>query len=139
MKKLILILCVISFACSSSDDENRSSESLIGVWKPMKDVEIIDDVEEVYIYTSCEQQSRYVFEANGNFIFTNYDDNDGCTLNNNGFISGVWERINDTQIRIMSEYESGSETDIPDSVDFPNENTMRIHYNSYYIEFVRVD
>lgn len=146
MKKIKLFLVTliglfILSSCSSDDsNSNSNQDQIIGVWKPIKALEVTPSGTYTYNYSSCEQQSRYTFSTNGNFDFFDYNDNSGtCSVDDVGFISGTWERINDTQIKISNIYQSETEIDIPDSVTFPNNNLMRVTYGGYYVEFSRVE
>ena len=90
MKKLVLLLSVFALvltSCSSDDDNSNdlSQELLIGTWTYFKAFE--DGVE--IVLSDCEKQETQVFNTDGTFTITEYDDFDGpCTLD--GTFSGTW-------------------------------------------------
>jgi hypothetical protein len=88
MKKLILVLSLIAIAftsCSKDDDNESSQDLLIGTWTYSSAFE--DGVE--IPLTDCEKQETEVFNANGTFTVTTYDDFDGPCVED-GTISGTW-------------------------------------------------
>ncbi len=154
----ILIGVLIFTACSDDDSDSSSNQDLIiGVWKPIKSVDVSSSGnEDVYSYNSCEQKSRYTFLKNGEWSFVDYheddDNNNLCSSENTLFehLSGYWEKIAENKYKITNTYyyfdsqETETEIDIPDEVSFPNSNTMRVRHNNerdngyYYLETVRV-
>lgn len=154
MKKLnlsifaLLTLFIVSCAKDSDDNNDLSGDDLlIGVWKPVKDVETYNGVEEVYIYNTCEQKSRFTFEANGKLKILDFyedEDNGNCIDYSSFFISGSWGKNSDGSYKIITTYYDEStntnetDTDII-SISFPNSNTMKIlHDATDYSEFSRV-
>jgi hypothetical protein len=89
MKKLLLLLSVLSLvltSCSSDDDNNDSSqELLIGTWTYFKAFE--DGVE--IVLSDCEKQETQVFNIDGTFSITEFDDFDGPCVQD-GTFSGTW-------------------------------------------------
>ncbi|MDP2067460.1 MAG: hypothetical protein Q8K04_00715 [Lutibacter sp.] len=154
MKKLNLfiyaLLTLFIVSCSKDSDENNNAagdDLLIGVWKPVKDVETYNGVEEVYIYNTCEQKSRLTFEGNGNIkILSFYDDegNGNCIEDNFGFVSGSWAKISEGKYKVTTtfydEATKKNETDTETiSISFPNSNTMKIMYDATdYSEYSRI-
>jgi len=90
MKKLnfifgVFIAFLILSACSKDDNNSNSNQDpIIGVWKPVKEVDVnFDGTEDVYNITTCHQKSRYVFSENGEVsivMFGDYNE-DGDVLN----------------------------------------------------------
>ena len=68
MKKLVLFFASILLfaAMGCKDDEPVVKKSISGKWKPVKMVEttVSDNVtaSETYIYTPCQQESRWIFK-----------------------------------------------------------------------------
>lgn len=154
MKKLNLsifaLLTLFIVSCSKDSDDNNDlsgDDLLIGVWKPVKDVETYNGVEEVYIYNTCEQKSRLTFEGNGNIkilYFEEHEDTGNCIEENYDFISGSWEKISAGSYKVTTTYYDEStnmnETDTETiSISFPNSNTMKILYDATdYSEYSRL-
>ena len=95
MKKLVLLLSVLALVLTScrSDEDNSndlSQELLIGTWTYFKTFE--DGVE--IVLSDCEKQETQVFNTDGTFTITEYDDFDGpCVLD--GTFSGTWVNSGD--------------------------------------------
>lgn len=151
MKKLNLFMCVVLalliFSCSKDDDSKNSDSDdlIIGVWKPVKDVWTNNGVEEVEVFSTCEQKSRLTFEGNGNIKIVSFDEDMGnCIEDNYGFVSGSWEKISEGNYKVTTtyydEYTKKNETDIETvSISFPTSNTMRVLYDATdYSEYSRV-
>ena len=88
MKKLILVLSLVAIAfssCSKDDNNDPSQDLLIGTWTYFS---AFEDGVEVPL-TDCEKQETQVFNANGTFTMTFYDDFDGPCVED-GSISGTW-------------------------------------------------
>ena len=86
MKKMklfcgILIGLMIFSSCSSDDDSNSDSISIIGIWKPIKEVGVCQDgSEQIDEYSISEQESeKLTFNSNGTFS--------GFS----GFYNGTWD------------------------------------------------
>ncbi|RDK88214.1 hypothetical protein [Marinirhabdus gelatinilytica] len=161
---LLSILVLIS--CSKNDDSNTpenemememEADLIIGSWKPIKQVNFYEDgTSDTYNYSSCQQQSRYIFEINSNYDFYNYnpDGNGDCVITevNPEFIEGVWEKLSEGVYKLTSTYfnnvtqENETQIYITDEILFPNSNKMRWRVNTndvyngnnrdyYYTEF----
>ncbi|MBB6682411.1 lipocalin family protein [Aequorivita sp. 609] len=90
----ILIGLIIFSSCSSDDNSNPDSVSIVGIWKPIKDVSNCSSGNQnVLNFTTCQQTSRLIFNENGTFSETAYiEDGTNCIINFEG--NGDWE-IND--------------------------------------------
>ena len=143
----ILLALMVFSSCSSNDDSNSSSNSIVGIWKPVKEVEVCSTgSEQVYDYSSCEQNGRTTFSENGTFNITEFDLNNGnCEEYYNS--SGTWELNGDNLTVVLD-----GETIIPTFFELTN-NRLRIGYydadpndpcdggnlpSHYYTEFSRV-
>jgi len=79
MKKMklfcgILIGLMIFSSCSSDDDSNSNSNSIIGTWKGIKEVDVCSTGnEQTYNFDACEQTGRLTFSENGTLNITEYD------------------------------------------------------------------
>ena len=163
MKKLNLLLGILIglsiLSCSSDDDEN-SQDTLIGIWKPIKFVELYQNAGEVtYEDLGCYEQSRFTFSSNSSFnqqLFEENNNGDCIEDNSDNFISGTWEKISDNQyniqITLFNEDTQQNETFIgeQDEITFPDQNTMIIKFidgeeingdvlEYYYDEYSRVE
>lgn len=72
LKKLSLVftigISVLFMGCSSEDDSDEVVEPFVGVWKPLKEVEVCSETPSyTYNYSSCEQKGRLTINANGTF------------------------------------------------------------------------
>ena len=91
MKKLLLLLSVFALvltSCSNDDDDDNndsSQELLIGTWTYYKAFE--DGVE--IVLSDCEKQETQVFNTDGTFSITEFDDFDGPCVPD-GTFSGTW-------------------------------------------------
>ncbi|HUH47943.1 MAG TPA: lipocalin family protein [Arenibacter sp.] len=85
----LLALFIIFSSCSKDDDSN--SNSIVGIWKPIKEIDVCSNGSEEKIdYDSCEQTGRFVFEKSGSFSkIDNYLNNNGdCELDES--YNGTW-------------------------------------------------
>ncbi len=142
MKNTNLFMCALLtlfiVSCSNDDDNNNSTSDdlLIGVWKPVKDVDSSGS-NDVYTYTTCEQKSRITFEGNGNLkLLSFYDDAENC-IQDVGFVSGSWEKNSVGNYKItttfLNEDTQQNETDIETfNISFPTSNTMKIIFDSTF-------
>lgn len=152
MKKANLFMyalfTLLIVSCSKDDDNNNSTSDdlIIGVWKPVKDVDSSSGSNDVYTYTTCEQKSKMTFDASGNIIALDFyeDESTGNCTQDSSFSSGTWEKISEGNYKITSTYYDDStkknETYVDTyNISFPTANTMKIVIdNSYYIEYSRV-
>tara|TARA_B110000483_G_C17842035_1_gene406971 strand:+ start:77 stop:541 length:465 start_codon:yes stop_codon:yes gene_type:complete len=101
MKKMklfcgILIGFIILSSCSSDDDSTPTPEtiSIVGVWKPIKQVNVCSTGnEEIVDFTACLQMSRLTFDSNGTLNNMEYSDDTGSCLENFG--NGTWTLTED--------------------------------------------
>jgi hypothetical protein len=153
MKKMklfcgILIGLMIFSSCSSDDDSNSNSNSIVGTWKGIKEVDVCSTgSEDIYDFDSCEQTGRLTFSENGTLNITEYDlINGNCELDYTRI--GTWVIDNgNLSVTIAGD---------TDEVTFfeVSSNTLKLgQYDSdpndpcdggnlpshYYTEFVRVE
>lgn len=144
----LLTLFIVSCSKDSDDNNDVSGDDLIiGVWKPIKYVWTYDGVKEEYNTNTCEQKSRFTFEANGKIKILDFyedEDNGNCIDYSSFFISGSWVKISDGSYKVTTTYfdeftnQNETDTDIFD-ISFPNTNTMKINdSDGDYSEFSRV-
>lgn len=141
MKKIMSLLAVIilifSFGCSNDNDDNPKQDLIIGVWKPVKAVEVYKDgSENIDIPNECAIKSRYTFKADGSFFETIYDYyGKNCKEIVGGFYSnGRWIKISETtyELILICNYPEFDEsiTKTWDEVIFSNSNnTMIVRFN----------
>lgn len=153
MKKMklfcgILIGLMIFSSCSSDDDNNSDSTSIVGIWKPIKEVDVCSTGnEETYDFSTCEQMTRITFSSNGAFIDTEFDNDSGDCLEYFNE-TGTWT-LNGNNLSITLD----GETNNPTFFELTN-NTLRIGYydndaddpcdggnlpSHYYTEYTRVE
>lgn len=143
---LISLLCLTS--CSDKEDSNSETPSIIGVWKPIKEVSVCSTgSEQVYEYSICEQTGRTIFNKNGTFSVSAYDITEGnCELYYSD-VTGTWEQNGD-----VLTLTTNVQTKSPTLFELTN-NKLLIGYDSnpnttcdgenlpshYYTEFIRVE
>tara|TARA_R110001606_G_scaffold397909_2_gene575660 strand:- start:44 stop:505 length:462 start_codon:yes stop_codon:yes gene_type:complete len=153
MKKMklfcgILIGLMIFSSCSNDDDSNSDSNSIVGTWKAIKEVDVCSTGnEDVYDFDSCEQTGRTIFSENGTLSITEYDlENGNCEQYYSAI--GTWS-LSGNNLTVTTE----GETNNPTFFELSN-NVLRIGYydadpndpcdggnlpSHYYTEFVRVE
>lgn len=163
MKKLNLLLAVLiglsTLSCSSDDENTMSQDVVIGIWKPIKVVEVYKVANDVtYEASSCYQKSRITFASDGSYnqqIFSENKSGNCAESNSSNFISGTWSKTSDNQytFKIIEYNDKTQQNEIftgdHDEITFPDQNTMIIKfidgrvYNGnmmeyYYDEYSRV-
>lgn len=156
-----LLTVLMLFSCPSEDD-NPSIDPLIGVWKPIKEVETyIDNTINEVDYSECHQKSRYTFNKNGALNIQEFANNEftgNCNEKTEPVLtSGSWEKDSDGNYRIRTTYtytanqQSYTDNDIPDVFLFENNNkTLKFGYandeiidgkqlKNYYTVFLKVE
>ena len=164
MKKLNLLLGILIglsiLSCSSDNENNINQDLLIGIWKPIKFVEVYQDASEViYESSNCYQQSRISFNSNSSFnqlLFDKNTNGDCVEDNSDNFVSGTWEKISDNKYDIQITFfnENTQQNEVfsgdHDEITFPDQNTMIIKFidgneingdvlEYYYDEYLRVE
>lgn len=148
-KKILLgalIGVLILSSCSNNDDSN--STSIVGIWKPIAEVDVCSTgSKETYDYSSCEQLSRTTFSSNGTLNITEFDDNTGDCIEDYKE-NGTWTLNGDNLSANL-----GGETINPTFFELTS-NTLRIGYydndannpcdggnlpSYYYTEYTRVE
>lgn len=156
MKLLNFISCLLLLigmvSCSNEAPNTTALDPIVGTWKPIREaVFIVDGMQEVFEKTPCEQTSRFIFETNGNFNYTEFTDEAGDCLPDESYIEdGSWDKLAQEKYKFNFTYYnsntqlSESDSQIPDKVQFFDENnTMRIielvEQGEKYIELVRIN
>ncbi|WP_159018671.1 lipocalin family protein [Algibacter sp. L3A6] len=91
MKKLILLLSVITLTFSSCSSDDDSQDSIIGIWNYYQSFEN----DEEYELDTCEKQDEIIFNADGTFSTKGYYENedDVCSLDYES--TGTWVNLGD--------------------------------------------
>lgn len=164
MKNLNLILVILiglSILSCSSDDENKISQDLIiGIWKPVKFVEVFRDAGEIVEESSsCYQQGRISFYSNGEYSHRFFVENSSreCIENNSdNLVGGTWEKKEGYGYEIEPYYFNTQIQEYYylieelDQITFTNANSMRMIFFAgyevngdflkyYYQEYSRVE
>ena len=138
MKKLNLILTILIglsiLSCSSDDNDNTQTETelIIGIWKPVSELQVVDGVQETDSYT-CGEVTSFTFLQNGNYTFTSFqqDDNNDCIEQNEYIISGTWEKLQANQYKLTTNFENINTSEIQTEIEtkeitFSGNNSMTI-------------
>ena len=130
-----LILSVLFFSCSTSDDNVASSEELIvGVWQPIESIRTVDGSTQSRDLSDCEQQSRYTFSKNGDLDIIEYSFNSigDCESGSDYFesIEGKWKKLEGNKYEMEFTYyfpETGATETEEELVEitFQDEQTMQ--------------
>ncbi len=145
------IILIVTISCSNNGI--IIADPIIGTWKPVKEVGFVIDGTPVSIEsTPCEQTSRYILTANGNFTYSEFHEETGggCVPDESYIIDGTWVKLPTGQYQFDFNYfnaqtqQTESDSQTPDKVTFSNNNsTMRIielvDEGEEYIEYVRVN
>jgi len=166
MKKLNLLIGILIgltiLSCSSDDNNDSNLDPLIGVWKPLKEVETYVDNSTIKSdFSSCHQMSRHTFNVDGTLDiveFASDEINGNCEERTEPVLtSGSWAKNSSGEYRLITIHtytanqQSYTDDDIPDVFVFENNNnTLKIGYaddeiingnqlQNYYTEFIRVE
>lgn len=85
-------------SCSNNDDSDSNLESnlLIGIWKPIKAVDVCSSgSQEVYNYSLCEQNGRLTINAGGSFSESSYYEYSSTNCTEEFSYNGTWKIAND--------------------------------------------
>jgi Lipocalin-like domain len=145
-----ILICFLVTTCSNNNIGSSTTDLIIGIWKPIKEVGVCQDNSlQIDEYSTCEQNNdKLTFNANGLFNWVYFDENNGvCTQI--GEYSGTWE-INNGDLFLT---ENGL-TDMVTFFEITN-NTLRlgdveedpfddpcsstVGLSHYYTEFNRVE
>ena len=79
----IIVFAIILLNCSSENENTNSDNTILGFWKPLKQInECSDGTQEIFNRKICEQNGRTNFLSNGNFNTTQFEeDNNGIVQN----------------------------------------------------------
>ena len=143
----ILIGLMIFSSCSNDDDSNSDSTSIVGIWKPIKEVDICSTGNEnTSDFSTCLQRSRLTFNSDGTLNNMEYSEDTGECLEN--FANGTWTLTGENLSLTIN-----SETSNPTFFELTN-NTLQIgYYNNdandpcdggnlpshHYTEYTRVE
>tara|TARA_R110002050_G_scaffold118625_3_gene236144 strand:+ start:51162 stop:51626 length:465 start_codon:yes stop_codon:yes gene_type:complete len=145
-----VFIFLVAISCSTND---TPADPIVGTWKPIKESGFAaNGSPEVFEKTPCEQTSRFTFATNGNFTYTEFDDDEGggCVPDESYILDGTWVKLTTGRYEFSFTYfnsntqQSESDSQIPDKVAFSNTNTtMRIieqeDEGESYLELVRVN
>ena len=115
MKKMklfcgILIGFMILSSCSSDADSNSDSISIVGIWKPVKNVDVCSTgYEEVYVHSSCIQMSRITYYSDGTINWTENSYNNAGECSESFNENGTWT-LNGDNLSITLEGETNTST-----------------------------
>ncbi len=108
LKLILLFFIGISLLnCSDDDSPNDSEEEitelLIGTWQPILTL----DSNETFTYDDCGKQGRLIFNTNGSFSFTGFEENGNeCVEFTNS--TGTWENISVEMYQLTQGSSSGT-------------------------------
>jgi len=142
-------------SCSSEEHKNNASTKIIvGVWRPIKVVEVYLDGSShtVETYEGCGINNRWFFYDDGGYdkeeFLKDYEGN--CNQDSESFnmVKGSWKKLEENNYTIIITYQDGgTDTERPE-ITFPNKNTMLLTYDGgeetpevdySYHEFSRVE
>ena len=153
-----LILFLTSITSCSSDENESKNDLIIGVWKPIKIVDVCSTgTETINNVSDCVENSRWTFLSNGKLETKDYydyyfDQNGNETTNSNcekfNVTNATWEFENN-ELKIIV----NNETLTSDFVEFSGNNLKIGTYNKdsnntcdgnnsfshYYIEHERIE
>lgn len=119
MKKLILLLSVItlSFNSCDSDDDSSSQDPIVGTWNLNQSFEN----DEEYELDNCDKEGALTFNSNGTYSSISYytDSDDTCSVDYES--TGTWENN-----------ENGVYTFIDDESDAEQTLTITFSGNTFY-------
>jgi hypothetical protein len=119
MKKLLLLLSVITLTFNSCDsDDSPSQDSLIGTWNYYQSFENDDE----YELSTCDKEEELIVNADGTFSSKSYyeNDNETCTLAYES--TGTWENLGDNLYAFTD-----------DDDDYTSEITITFSGDTFYI------
>lgn len=143
----ILIGIIILSSCSKNEDSKPDSITIVGIWKPIKEIEVCSTgKEEISNFSACLQKTRLTFNSNGTLDNQEYsEDTGGCVEN---FGKGTWNLTGENLSIIIN-----GETNNPTFFKLTN-NSLKIGYynrdsssfcdgknllSHYYTEYIRVN
>ena len=157
MKKLNLLLTIflglVIFSCSSDDNNTSETELIVGIWKPISEVQVVDGIQENDSFT-CGEVTTYTFLENENYTFTLFDidDENNCIQNNEYNISGTWEKLQNNEYKLTTVYENINTSEIQTiirntEITFSGNNSMTVlnefdpndDYYNISVTFTRIE
>jgi len=121
MKKLTLLLCLVSLisASSCSNDDGGSSDSLVGTWKAYQ---YFEDGVEVEL-NNCQNEASLAFYSDGTWVSKIYEENFEGECELDWIETGTWENKGNGIYKITYD----EDEDYNDLIEFQFEgNTMII-------------
>lgn len=139
----ILIGLLIVFSCSSDDNSNSETPTLVGTWQPINEINYCSTgSQETYTLNNCEQNGRFKFNSNGTFtdIYYELGNNDEC---NSYTENGTWEINNSSLMLNSSNFTTFELTEntlkIGRELIVPGEPCNDGHLIKYEINYIRVE
>lgn len=142
MRKLNLLIAILIglliLSCSSDDNDNIQTETelIVGIWKPLSELQVVNGVEETDSY-ACGEVTTFTFLQNGDYTFTSFqqDDNNDCIEQNEYIISGTWEKLQANEYKLTTSFENINTSEIQTEIEtkeitFSGNNSMTI-FNDY--------
>lgn len=131
MKRILLLVPFVLFACSNGDDHLGDSDNpIVGKWRYNGIIEYPEEEETMESEASeCSEKSTLYFKVNGNLEAVHYHSPLGdCVLNEMATTNLNWEQLSEGKYRISGE--NGS--NVRDEIAFPDSNTMHMISNTNY-------
>ncbi len=121
MNKIFLILVILlTFSCSSSDDSNPTEDPFVGKWFFGPEVYKLDNGQDyTFPLQECQDQGWFIFNANGSgqLFDSQVNPNGGCMIVQYDENFG-WEKLSNGQYRFIGYSDDTLE------VVFENDNVM---------------
>ena len=129
MNKIFLILVILlTFSCSSSDDSNPTDDPFVGKWFFGPEVYKLDNGQDyTYPLEECQDQGFYRFNSNGTAeIHVSFEDANGeCVIMlSDNIETFTWEKQGNNQYHLFSIEIDGTESSRTETVIFINDNNM---------------
>ena len=131
MKKLLLFLsiCLIaaSFNSCNNDDDNNSTDQIIGKWRVNQLFIKIDGQYEDDLLTECDKKSTIQFFENGTYQLNVFEFNDNesiCVAQET--INGTWENLDDHSYNLQDFEIPGITLSLEVNVTFDNNKMILI-------------
>ena len=143
----IIIGLMIFSSCSSDDDSNSNSVSIVGIWKPIKEVFVCSTGnEQTSNFSTCLLMTRLTFNSDNTFNNQEYSEDTGDCLEN--FSNGTWTLINNNLTFNLSEVSvNPTFFDSTDNIIkigyYNNDNLLTCDNGSElshsYVEYIRIE
>ncbi len=88
---MTLSIVLLSIGCSSDDDNQTITDPIVGIWQPIKVVEVCSESPDyIYDYTICEQNGRLTINSDGNFSESSFVSLAGLSCTEDFTQNGAW-------------------------------------------------